>query len=426
MKIALINSGFRGIRQASIALALRLIENGMQVLYCSPQDLEEELKAYELPFVRVDDYPYELSGPLAGNGPDFSLEDPLNRRSLVQQMSNLEVDECWIDIELHEVILAAIEAGQEVRGLTQWFENRPNNRVPNIQSLNFPSGNSPIKRLELALRWKKRRWQIARVDRAEDRSGSRGRRQELLNWMKEIDFQEQQLIRSWFPPLWSYCSLPIYSLALPEMDFPGNSYPNIYTLGPQISQDSTEEQHESIAIARSAQQAGQQVVYAVQSSMTSAEKSPYLTTLLAWVSENPNFCLIYSEAGHIRNGSARIEDRVHCFDWVPQKELLAYTDLCVNHGGIHTVHECIWHQVPMLIFPGGQHDQNGVAARAAFHQIAYIEKNDKDCSVGQLNKRIHQLLADYTVKMNLREMQNVMEGHAQKKWSSESLNQWNN
>ena len=55
---------------------------------------------------------------------------------------------------------------------------------------------------------------------------------------------------------------------------------------------------------------------------------------------------------------------------VPQLALLHRAAVMVNHGGFQSVMECIHFGVPMVICPGLR-DQPGIAARAAYHGIAY-------------------------------------------------------
>jgi MGT family glycosyltransferase len=51
-------------------------------------------------------------------------------------------------------------------------------------------------------------------------------------------------------------------------------------------------------------------------------------------------------------------------EFVPQLQVLSQASLFVTHGGMNSVSEALWHEVPLLVFP--QHgDQHLVAARVA-------------------------------------------------------------
>ncbi|MEN0015952.1 MAG: nucleotide disphospho-sugar-binding domain-containing protein, partial [Solirubrobacteraceae bacterium] len=55
---------------------------------------------------------------------------------------------------------------------------------------------------------------------------------------------------------------------------------------------------------------------------------------------------------------------VHVTRFAPQLELLRRAELFVTHGGMNSVHEALWHGVPMVVFPQAA-DQPVVGARIA-------------------------------------------------------------
>lgn len=71
-------------------------------------------------------------------------------------------------------------------------------------------------------------------------------------------------------------------------------------------------------------------------------------------------------AGHRTDRSAigPIPTGVHVVPFAPQLELLARAELFVTHGGMNSVHEALWHGVPMVVFPQAA-DQPVVGARIA-------------------------------------------------------------
>lgn len=60
----------------------------------------------------------------------------------------------------------------------------------------------------------------------------------------------------------------------------------------------------------------------------------------------------------------RIPPGVHVVGHAPQRELLRRAALFVTHGGMNSVHEALWHGVPMVVFPQAA-DQPVVGARIA-------------------------------------------------------------
>jgi zeaxanthin glucosyltransferase len=56
--------------------------------------------------------------------------------------------------------------------------------------------------------------------------------------------------------------------------------------------------------------------------------------------------------------------------FLPQLEILKKSKLMMTHGGVNSIMECIYFEVPMIVFPVFKHlDQTGNAARVTYHRI---------------------------------------------------------
>ena len=73
--------------------------------------------------------------------------------------------------------------------------------------------------------------------------------------------------------------------------------------------------------------------------------------------------------GHLENryGTSLNRANVLTYQIIPQLHVLRHADLSINHGGIHTINECIHFNIPMLVISGRQYDQNGCASRVHQH-----------------------------------------------------------
>jgi UDP:flavonoid glycosyltransferase YjiC (YdhE family) len=76
---------------------------------------------------------------------------------------------------------------------------------------------------------------------------------------------------------------------------------------------------------------------------------------------------------------------------MPQIFVLSQADCSINHGGIHTINECIHFGVPVLVYSGKRSDQNGCAARVHFHEVGIRGDKDKD-DVKSISSKIHDIL----------------------------------
>jgi len=114
-----------------------------------------------------------------------------------------------------------------------------------------------------------------------------------------------------------------------------------------------------------------------------------------------------------------IPDNLFVFDFVPQVNLLNYCDLMITHGGMNSITECIYNDVPMLIYPLSlKWDQPGNSARAVFHGLGLRGKLRKD-SARTISEKLNRIKTDYDFyKKNVMEMKMRFE---QKNQSDELL-----
>jgi hypothetical protein len=93
---------------------------------------------------------------------------------------------------------------------------------------------------------------------------------------------------------------------------------------------------------------------------------------------------------------------IHIADEYPQLAMLREADVMVSHGGLNSLNECIWFEVPMLIYPiDRRSDRGGNAARVVYHNIGDRGKIKTD-SIETIRKKISNLLCDEEIKSNLR------------------------
>ena len=88
-------------------------------------------------------------------------------------------------------------------------------------------------------------------------------------------------------------------------------------------------------------------------------------------------------------------------------DILPHVDCNINQGGIHTIHECLYHRVPMLTISGERHDQNGAAARVDYHGLGLTAR--QDASAKELGGKLDTVLGDRTIQQNVDRMQQSIE-----------------
>lgn len=78
--------------------------------------------------------------------------------------------------------------------------------------------------------------------------------------------------------------------------------------------------------------------------------------------------LLIAHCGGLSKDQAASLDANWVVDFVDQQAILEKADLCVTHGGLNTVLDCLASQTPMLALPIG-YDQPGIGARIDHHRL---------------------------------------------------------
>ncbi len=99
----------------------------------------------------------------------------------------------------------------------------------------------------------------------------------------------------------------------------------------------------------------------------------------------------------------------------PQLEILKKASLMINHGGLNTIKECIFSDVPMIVFPF-INDQPANAARAEYHGVG-VRGDWQKTSAEQIRSFIERIDKDAGIRLRteamgwkFRELENAGEG----------------
>lgn len=131
----------------------------------------------------------------------------------------------------------------------------------------------------------------------------------------------------------------------------------------------------------------------------------FLKRTLAVAERRSDWVFILGLGGQVdMDGFASVPANVLVLNWAPQLDVLKIADCAVIHAGISTINECIYCQVPMLVHSTHTVDQDGTAARVAFHRLGIVADKRRDYSE-QIEGNIERVLMDETIRRNLAAMQ---------------------
>jgi UDP:flavonoid glycosyltransferase YjiC (YdhE family) len=97
----------------------------------------------------------------------------------------------------------------------------------------------------------------------------------------------------------------------------------------------------------------------------------------------------------------------YTFETVPQLEILKNTDIFITHGGLNSIKEAVYAEIPMLIYPvHAEYDPRGNAARVFYHGLG-LRGDIVSESVDDIKSKVRQLLSNKIYRENLRRLKNI-------------------
>ena len=421
-KIICITSGLTGILNSSFELLARLKADGHSIIYASPKNVKEKVIAHGIPYIQL---------PPIKQHPGFSLphfkEPMVKLRRFLYKISNASkrrkeaLDDMYpaefskfiakespdlliVDIELHEYIFHAYSQKQSFVLLSQWFSLWKREGLPYLLHDTIPGQGLAGKRNFIRISWLMiylQRWFIFAKQKVF--SVGTDRRTILQDLAKKEGFPFKYIKENYWPGPFTYAELPVISMTAQEMEFPHNKRPNLSYVGPMIYEnrvDHFEQKNSGISINDALAykvSKDASLIYCTISTLSLGDIN-FIKKLILAVAKRKDWVLIVSLGGLERTKLPKtLPKNIFVFSYTPQLKVLKHTDCSVNHGGIHTINECIHFKVPMLVYSGKRSDQNGCAARVAYHNLGIMADKEKDEPI-DIERNINKILTDNTYK----------------------------
>ncbi|MEL6864727.1 MAG: nucleotide disphospho-sugar-binding domain-containing protein [Bacteroidota bacterium] len=427
-KIVCITSGLTGIVNASFELVNRLQAGGHEVLCAAPRDIasrfeQQGISFKELPEITQHPGPVlpQFSGPLRkGKRLWYKIRQASKRRKAAlaalqpsgfsQWIQEQAPDLLLLDIELHEYIIRAHALNLPFVLLSQWFSLWCRPGLPYLLTDTIPGQGWRGKVWGIKAHWQwvrlkrwwtftKQRWYTVGTDR----------RTVLLDFARAEGFPMKYIRENYWPGPFSYDQLPVLAMVAKEMEFPHDIRPNMHYVGPMVDAQRMEramEGEEATLLDRALrlrQERGAALLYGSVSTLHAGDQR-FVDHLIEAVGTQKDWVLVMGLGGKIgAEQYGKLPDNVFVFSYIPQIQLLAKADCSINHGGIHTINECLHFKVPMLVYSGKRSDQNGCAARVAYHQLGLMADKDQD-GPEEIRAKIQEVLQSKRFKVRLEEM----------------------
>ncbi|MGD1855932.1 MAG: glycosyltransferase [Leptolyngbyaceae cyanobacterium] len=412
--IVCITGGLKGIFNASLALVQQLKLAGHRVTYASPYDFRDAVTAQGIPYVQLESWVIQPVDPPMGRWKKLwtlrqrqqQAVNQLGVHRFAQTIQALEPDLVLIDMEMTPHIMAGVMSGLPMALLCQFLSIWKRPGLPPINSHTLPDSDFGIELAWLKnglTTWKealKQRWQRMGLDR----------RSVWGCYARQIGypFPEQFGFNQWLIP-YGQGTLPILCFNALELDFPHDPHPLMHYVGPMVYENRQEAQvttdtHkvlEQLFEKRLTQ--GRSLIYCGCSTFAKGNQH-WLKKIMEAVANRPEWDLVMGLGGQLEiDQLGTLPANVHTFSWTPQLQVLKHADCAVINGGINTINECLYLGVPMLVYSLGHADQNGDAARVAYHGLGIAGEREKE-TAAEICSSIQTLLADESYRERVGKM----------------------
>ncbi len=434
-KIVVITSGLTGILHASFELVARLETAGYAVTYACPKTVGEKVKAQGFDYVQlsaVNYFPEPELPVLKGKLQKirrlcFKWKNKASRQKVAVASLGMEEfartieklnPDLWIlDVELHEHIMTLVAKKKQVLLLSQWFSLWHRKGLPPLLQDTIPGESWRGNSISLVLTWwkiKRQRWWT--FWKKKIRSGGTNRRSVLQKYAQEVGFPKRYILENYWPGPFVYGELPVMNMTALELEFPHDIRPNSHYIGPMVFENRVDTQtnidvDERLAtIFKIKRETEKKLIYCSVSTYRKGDKT-FLKKITEAVRGREDWLLILGLGGLLETNFLQpLPENVYAFGWIPQLKVLTQADLSINHGGIHTINECVHFGVPMLVYSGKKSDQNGCAARVHFHEIGMMADKDLD-DVKKIEQKINRVLTEEIYRKNVAEMRIVFQNY---------------
>ncbi|MEO1240276.1 MAG: glycosyltransferase [Pseudomonadota bacterium] len=431
---------------AALELASRLRADGHEVTFASHRNISKAIESEGFSFHHLTadkafaDKAQAEPAPALFNVVTFwrwlRLRRSLRAQSLCHEevedvITRIEPDLLLIDVECHYFIIAASGTGAPIALPMLWFSIFRHPGLPPLNS-NLQPGNSWRTQFTISLSWLRvragalrdrlattyGRHAIADLLRPVPYNAKGVRNLKALARAKSFDWRAKTDRSQWLRPF-VYPHLPTLCLNVHEAEFPHTPSANIHYVGPMIDtaktgcddRDFSDPQWRRLQSYRAQKSnSSRPLIYCSLGSFWNLDVD-FLQKVIRVFRKRTDWDLALGLGGAGRE--LFIDDapvNVFVFDWAPQRELLKRANCAISHGGVSTINECLAYAVPMLIYSTRKVDQNGNAARVAYHRLGLCADKDTD-SAEDIEANIETCLASAEFKENLAQMKDTLENY---------------
>ncbi len=417
----------------SFELARRLRECGHKVTYICPEIARRQVVAQGHSFVGLSWNGFAYSDPdhVALNALRFrhKLLRPRyclgararirqrfleNCNEIVKALESTQPDLILVDFEMHALIIASAYLAIPTVLFSDMFCVWKRAGMPLLDDDCIPD-NRLNSRIRHECSWLCRRTQrfLTDIRRALLSLGT-NQRALLKHLARHVNFslRHETNSRQWLVPF-TYTQLPVLVTHTLKMEFPHVPANNVFYIGPMVAVDRTESlmdpKSDAVVNRILAQHdvdngARRPLVYCALSSFLGVDRDFFHNVINAFRIRSDWDLIIGMGGMKAPADIGHVPPNIHILNWAPQLTILKHADCAITRAAPGTLNECIQFGVPMVAYSTKTMDQNGTAARIAFHRVGIRADKDADKAIDIVN-HVQSLLTDPVYRANIAAMQ---------------------
>ncbi len=403
--ILILHSGLSGITNACLELANRMQVAGHHVYTASIKDRKEKIESNGYTYVRVNPIQFDYRQSRQQHFLQYVLNAFFFRRKYFSTFyENLNfsafdgllkmnaIDIVLVDMELHEYILHMSSVGIRFLLISQWFTNwRTEGTLP-LDSTAVPSSG-----LQQKLLWQKHTIRgFFKTVGNQIKTLGLNRRNFILYLADKLNVKRDELQSYQFPLPFIYRNFPVMTMTHPGLEFNVHSRSDLFYAYPMVFADRKEQVSDVMkkdidTLLKQKKKEDKKLIVVTRTTMPGESAGSFNVLLKALAMRGDSISIVAMGDNFSAANSMKMSDNVYVYKSVPLMMLLKHANLSINHGGIHTINECIHFSVPMLVASGNKFDQNGCAARTN-HFGCGISKNVTTMTPEEINTVVDEIM----------------------------------
>jgi UDP:flavonoid glycosyltransferase YjiC (YdhE family) len=196
--------------------------------------------------------------------------------------------------------------------------------------------------------------------------------------------------------------------------------PDQHYVGFQIDYERSEAGNETYTDVRmkilQKKTAGKKVIYCAFGTVPIDDAQTFLSFINKLIAALADLDVVLLLATSLDAGDVHdTNDAIYILNYVPQLDVLRYTDVFITHGGLNSIKEAIDQAVPMLVYPSESvMDPPGNSTRVVYHELG-LRGDMKTDTVEDIHTKINQLLTAQKFKESVAKLKQVNRSYASDK-----------